>query len=211
MIPLKKQYLSENSTQRIPSKIWLLVSTMIPTSVILVKFWQLRKFNKVKKSLLKNHNVALRHHCIGKGRFGKVWLGGSNGEKVAVKLFNTWDKATWSREVEIYQSGLTRRHHGNILVLVTSGVVKNQPYLVSEYHERGSLYDYLQTAVLDHKSLLVICISISKGLLYLHTGFAGLWSKPAMAHRNIKSKNILVKKNGQCAIADFGLVARLSR
>ena len=29
--------------------------------------------------------------------------------------------------------------------------------------------------------------------------------KPAIAHRDIKSKNILVKDNGQCCIADLGL------
>lgn len=29
--------------------------------------------------------------------------------------------------------------------------------------------------------------------------------KPAIAHRDIKTKNILVKANGTCVIADFGL------
>ena len=28
--------------------------------------------------------------------------------------------------------------------------------------------------------------------------------KPAIAHRDLKSKNILVKNNGQCCIADLG-------
>jgi len=29
--------------------------------------------------------------------------------------------------------------------------------------------------------------------------------KPGIAHRDIKSKNILVRGNGSCVIADFGL------
>lgn len=32
--------------------------------------------------------------------------------------------------------------------------------------------------------------------------------KPAIAHRDLKSKNVLVKSNGTCAIADLGLAVR---
>ena len=40
---------------------------------------------------------------------------------------------------------------------------------------------------------------------HLHTEIFGTKGKPAMAHRDIKTKNILVKRDGTCAIADFGL------
>lgn len=35
--------------------------------------------------------------------------------------------------------------------------------------------------------------------------------KPAMAHRDIKSRNILVKADGSCCIADLGLAVRFVR
>lgn len=50
-----------------------------------------------------------------------------------------------------------------------------------------------------------ICLSVANGLLYLHTEIHGTRGKPAMAHRNIKSKNVLMKSNGGCVIADLAL------
>ena len=32
--------------------------------------------------------------------------------------------------------------------------------------------------------------------------------KPGIAHRDLKSKNILMKSNNTCCIADFGLAVR---
>lgn len=68
----------------------------------------------------------------------------------------------------------------------------------------GSLYDYLQLTTLDTVSCLRIVLSIASGLAHLHIEIFGTQGKPAIAHRDLKSKNILVKKNGQCCIADLG-------
>lgn len=35
--------------------------------------------------------------------------------------------------------------------------------------------------------------------------------KPAIAHRDIKTKNILVKRDGSCCIADLGLAVKYVR
>lgn len=43
---------------------------------------------------------------------------------------------------------------------------------------------------------------------HTHLFFFLLPGKPGIAHRDLKSKNILVKKNGMCAIADLGLAVR---
>ena len=56
-----------------------------------------------------------------------------------------------------------------------------------------------------------LSLSLSAGLDYLHSEIKSSVAKPSIAHRDLKSKNVLVKNTGQgyqCCIADFGLAAR---
>ena len=46
------------------------------------------------------------------------------------------------------------------------------------------------------------------GLEYIHKEIVGTSGKHAIAHRDVKSKNILVKSNGECCICDLGLAIR---
>ncbi|XP_030762424.1 activin receptor type-1 [Sitophilus oryzae] len=145
--------------------------------------------------------------CIGKGRYGEVWKGVWHGENIAVKIFFSRDEASWNRETEIYSTILLR--HENILGYIGSDMTSRnsctQLWLITHYHSLGSLYDYLNHTTLSHQQLMKICLSIANGLVHLHTEIFGTQGKPAIAHRDIKSKNILVKRNGTCCIADFGL------
>ncbi|XP_068936175.1 activin receptor type-1 isoform X1 [Petaurus breviceps papuanus] len=145
--------------------------------------------------------------CVGKGRYGEVWRGHWQGENVAVKIFSSRDEKSWFRETELYNTVLLR--HENILGFIASDMTSRhsstQLWLITHYHEMGSLYDYLQLTTLDTVSCLRIVLSIASGLAHLHIEIFGTQGKPAISHRDLKSKNILVKKNGQCCIADLGL------
>uniref|UniRef100_A0A452GY78 Activin receptor type-1C n=1 Tax=Gopherus agassizii TaxID=38772 RepID=A0A452GY78_9SAUR len=147
---------------------------------------------------------------VGKGRFGEVWRGKWCGEDVAVKIFSSRDERSWFREAEIYQTVMLR--HENILGFIAADNKDNgtwtQLWLVSEYHEQGSLFDYLNRNAVTIDSLIKLALSIASGLAHLHMEIVGTQGKPAIAHRDLKSKNILVKKNETCAIADLGLAVR---
>ncbi|EPB67183.1 activin types I and II receptor domain protein [Ancylostoma ceylanicum] len=104
-----------------------------------------------------------------------------------------------------------------------------QMILVTDYHPLGSLYDYLQKeqALTTQEALqlayrYISCCVVSRifenlqssssicGIEHLHASVLGTGSrrKPQIAHRDIKSKNIIVKRPGVCCIADFGLAVR---
>ncbi|KAM9448128.1 activin receptor type-1C-like isoform 1-T2 [Salvelinus alpinus] len=147
---------------------------------------------------------------IGKGRFGEVWRGRWRGEDVAVKIFSSRDERSWFREAEIYQTIMLR--HESILGFIAADNKDNgswtQLWLVSEYHEHGSLFDYLNRYTVSVDGMIVLALSITSGLAHLHMEIIGTQGKPAIAHRDIKSKNILVKKNGTAVIADLGLAVK---
>ncbi|KAM3956625.1 type I BMP receptor saxophone [Aphomia sociella] len=160
----------------------------------------------VQRTLAKQVTLS---ECVGKGRYGEVWRGSWYADSVAVKIFFSRDEASWRRETEIYSTVLLR--HENILAYIGSDMTSRgsctQLWLITHYHPLGSLYEHLNRSTLTRHQMMVICLSTINGLLHLHTEIHGTQGKPAIAHRDIKSKNILMKVNGECAIADLGLAA----
>lgn len=149
-------------------------------------------------------------HTIGQGRFGEVWRGRWRGENVAVKIFGSREERSWFREAEIYQTVMLR--HDNILGFIAADNKDNgtwtQLWLITDYHANGSLFDFLNRSTIDVPGMIKMALSIATGLAHLHMEIVGTQGKPAIAHRDLKSKNILVKSNGTCAIGDLGLAVR---
>ncbi|KAF8792154.1 Activin receptor type-1 like protein [Argiope bruennichi] len=148
--------------------------------------------------------------CIGQGHFGEVWQGTMHGENVAVKIFSSKDEASWQNEVNIYTN--ISLCHENVLGFKGSAIASRagvtEMWLLTTFHERGSLYDYLLENTVTHEQMIEFARSICCGLLHLHTELIaekGMKGKPAIAHRDLKTRNILVASHGTCVIADFGL------
>ena len=114
-------------------------------------------------------------HIIGQGRFGEVHLGQWRSENVAVKIFSTRDEESWFRESEIYQTVMLR--HENILGFIAADNKDigtwTQLWLITDYHENGSLYDFLSKRTLAPKQLINMALSIATGLSHLHMPIVG--------------------------------------
>lgn len=147
---------------------------------------------------------------IGAGRYGCVYRGTWRADNVAVKIFSANDERSWFREIEIYQTNCLR--HNNILGYIAAdnkdAFTHTQLWLVTEYHENGSVYDYLMNHTVTVPVLVKMMLSIASGLCHLHMPIDSTNGKVGLAHRDLKTKNILVKKDLTCCIADLGLAVR---
>ncbi|CEF59958.1 Thick veins protein [Strongyloides ratti] len=150
---------------------------------------------------------------ISKGRYGEVHRATYRGSYVAVKTFYTTVEDSWKNEKEIYLTEMF--NHENILQFIAADICSvdsiTKMLLITDYHSLGSLYDYLQ----NHNNLLIreglsLAMTSACGLEHLHNKILGTGNnkKPEMAHRDIKSKNIIVKRQGVCCLADFGMALK---
>lgn len=145
---------------------------------------------------------------VGNGRFGRVFRGEFHGDDVAVKAFKTIDQDSWRREDNI----LRILNHENIVRFISSETTSlengtTEIWMFLEFCPYGSLCDYLDHhEIIGPKQAVTILYSIINGLNYLHEDYAqaSRLYKPSIAHRDIKSKNILMRTPDSCCIADFG-------
>lgn len=145
-----------------------------------------------------------------RGRFGAVYKAQLKTETVAVKIFPIQDKQSWVSEYEIFS--LPHMDHENILRYI--GVEKRgenllaEFWLITAYHEKGSLCDFLKANVVTWAEMCRIAESMARGLMHLHGEIPASKAegfKPAIAHRDFKSKNVLLKHDLTACLADFGL------
>ncbi|XP_064644374.1 activin receptor type-2A-like [Lineus longissimus] len=148
-----------------------------------------------------------------RGRFGAVWKAQLLTEHVAVKIFPLQDKLSWMTEQDIFNQ--PQMDHANILRFIATerrgDNLNMELWLITQFHEYGSVYDYLKGNLLSWNQLVNMAESMARGLAYLHEDIpSGKISqhKPAIAHRDFKSKNVLVKADLTACVADFGLALK---
>ncbi|XP_023478182.1 bone morphogenetic protein receptor type-2 [Equus asinus] len=151
---------------------------------------------------------------IGRGRYGAVYKGSLDERPVAVKVFSFANRQNFINEKNIYRVPLME--HDNIAHFVVgdervTADGRMEYLLVMEYYPNGSLCKYLSLHTSDWVSSCRLAHSVTRGLAYLHTELPrGDHYKPAISHRDLNSRNVLVKNDGTCVISDFGLSMRLT-
>uniref|UniRef100_A0A453QTW3 non-specific serine/threonine protein kinase n=2 Tax=Aegilops tauschii TaxID=37682 RepID=A0A453QTW3_AEGTS len=142
---------------------------------------------------------------LGSGGSGAVYKGVLDDErKVAVKKLN--DMIQGGQEFRSELSVIGRIYHMNLVRIWGFCVEKTHKLLVSEFIANGSLdrvlFDYQSIApVLQWGERYNIALGVAKGLAYLHHECLE-W----IVHCDVKPENILLDKDFEPKIADFGLV-----
>lgn len=140
---------------------------------------------------------------IYKGRKIHVFKALWKQNTVAIKVFYSRDEDIWLREKNMY----TKINNASPFVLSLLGAdlfPRNsctEFWLVSHYCQLGSLYDYLNAYSLTYPQCLSLLMSIVSGIKCLHYELDSC----KIAHRDLKSKNILLLSPWVACIADFGL------
>ena len=148
---------------------------------------------------------------LSKGRYATVWKGCNMGQLVAIKIFQRTSISAWQKERDIYE--LLSVGHSNITKLRTLRETRENELLclIMEYCENGSLREYLEKKVLSWSEAVVLASGITSAVAFLHSeSFQAGGMKVAVAHRDLKSTNVLVRKDGTSVISDFGLAVLLN-
>ncbi|KAM0807833.1 hypothetical protein AB5N19_08173 [Seiridium cardinale] len=160
------------------------------------------RHDQSKKEKLSRFGDYYLGHTIGEGEFGKVKLGWKHDDRVqvAIKLIrrdsvggNPSRLAKIYREVNILR-GVS---HPNIVRLHEMSETERYIGIVLEYASGGELFDYILThRYLKDNAARRLFAQLISGVGYLH--------KKGIVHRDLKLENLLLDRNRNIIITDFG-------
>ncbi|NXP59186.1 PAK3 kinase, partial [Chloropsis cyanopogon] len=119
---------------------------------------------------------------------------------VAVKQIDLQDQGCEEVLKEILV--MREKKNPNIVTYLESYLVNETVLLVLEYMDGGSLADVITRKRMTVGHIATVCRECLQGLAFLHAN--------QVIHRDIKSDNILLGRDGSVKLADFGLCALLS-
>ncbi|KAJ7955794.1 Protein kinase [Quillaja saponaria] len=148
---------------------------------------------------------------LGSGGFGLVYKGKfANGVEVAVKVLKVSNKET-EEQFKAEVSTIGRTYHINLVRLYGFCFHPEKRALVYEYLENGPLNKFLfpssqSTRNIELDKLQQIAIGTARGIAYLHKE-----CRQRIIHYDIKPENVLLDKDLNPKVADFGLAKLCSR
>jgi serine/threonine protein kinase len=145
---------------------------------------------------------------VGRGGMGEVYAAYDPelDRKVAVKLLRV--KAgngvsmTEGRQRTLREAqAIARLSHPNVVVAYDVGTFEDKVFIAMEFVEGNTVTFWLEQQPRTWKEVLRIFIAAGRGLIAAH--------EKGLVHRDFKPDNVMVGKDGQVRVMDFGLARQL--
>ena len=145
-------------------------------------------------------------HVLGKGTSGTVWKAKQleSGRDVAIKIVRP-DLVTeealrrFAREIQVTQ----QLHHPYIARVFDSHVDRSLCYYAMELIDGKDLAKHIAHGKLRPRKIIELIIKVCQGVDHAH--------QQGVVHRDLKPANILVTKEGEPKVVDFGLAKSIQR
>ncbi len=141
---------------------------------------------------------------LGSGSFAQVYLGKHVhlGSLAAIKVLSARLQTAEMVESFNREAKLVKQlQHANIVEVLDYFVLNGLPYLVMEHASGGALSKLHPVGTqVSLTEVIRYAKDIAAGLDYAHG-----WPQHPVIHRDVKPQNILVGKNGEAQLSDFGI------
>jgi tetratricopeptide (TPR) repeat protein/predicted Ser/Thr protein kinase len=137
---------------------------------------------------------------VGRGGMGEVYAAYDPklDRKVAIKLLRASDAAKDHQHRLLREAqAIAKLQHPNVVVVFDVGTYRDSLFLAMEYVDGRTVGAWLKAASRTPRRILDVYLAAGRGLAAAHA--AGL------VHRDFKPDNVMVTRDGQVRVMDFGL------
>lgn len=173
--------------------------------------------NDTQNKRLDLNQIEISKKLLKNGRSSKVFTGFYKNSPVAIKSFESDPsrvnsiESIFEHEKDIFL--LPNMEHENLVKFYGYASKEKSFYLLFDYADQGSLRDYLRLNRIDEDKILIEMLTqISNGVEYLHKDFRSTnpSNRSSIAHRDLKTENILRYSTGRLVICDFAMSIQLN-